>query len=93
MLCGEVAQAYDVADETAELSVMELADILFRRFPEKALRVERCVTVNPAASVGIAVNRIEPDTTRLQALGWNAEVIPAEGFKRMIEAPACGGSR
>jgi UDP-glucuronate decarboxylase len=85
MLRGEAAQAYNVANETAELSVMEFADMLIGLFPEKALRVERRVSVDSAEYLRSAVNRIVPDTARLQALGWRAEVTPAQGFKRMIE--------
>jgi nucleoside-diphosphate-sugar epimerase len=31
-------------------------------------------------------NRLVPDVTSLRRLGWQAEVSPREGFKRMIEA-------
>jgi hypothetical protein len=30
--------------------------------------------------------RLIPDVSRLAALGWTADVNPAQGFKRMIEA-------
>jgi len=49
------------------------------------LHVERRVAVDPAGYLRSTVNRIVPDTARLQALGWRAEVTPAQGFKRMIE--------
>lgn len=88
MLRGEAAQAYNVANENAELSVMEFADLLIGLFPEKALRVERRVDVDLAGYLRSTVNRIVPDTTRLQSLGWRAEVTPAQGFKRMIETLA-----
>ncbi|WP_431288689.1 NAD-dependent epimerase/dehydratase family protein [Roseateles chitinivorans] len=85
LLRGDAAQAYNVANEAAELSVMEFAEMLVGLFPEKALKVERRVVVDPAGYLRSTVNRIVPDTTRLQALGWRAEVTPAQGFKRMIE--------
>lgn len=88
MLRGEPAQAYNVANEMAELSVMEFADMLVGLFPEKALHVERRGAVDPAGFLRSTVNRIVPDTARLQALGWRAEVTPAQGFKRMIETLA-----
>lgn len=88
MLRGVPAQAYNVANETAELSVMEFADMLVGLFPEKALHVECRVAVDPAGYLRSTVNRIVPDTARLQALGWRAEVTPAQGFKRMIETLA-----
>jgi UDP-glucuronate decarboxylase len=88
MLRGEAAHAYNVANESAELSVMEFAEMLVGLFPEKALQVERRVAVDPTGYLRSTVNRIVPDTARLQSLGWRAEVTPAEGFKRMIETLA-----
>lgn len=85
MLRGEAAQAYNVANEKAELSVIEFAEMLVGLFPEKRLQVKRCVAVNSEGYLRSTVNSIVPDTTRLQALGWHAEVTPAQGFKRMIE--------
>ncbi len=46
MLRVEAAQAYNVANKTAELSVMEFAGMLIGLFPEKALRMERRVSVD-----------------------------------------------
>lgn len=88
LLRGKAAQAYNVANDTAELSVMEFADMLVGLFPEKALRVERRVVVDPTGYLRSTVSRIVPDTARLQSLGWRAEVTPAKGFKRMIETLA-----
>lgn len=88
MLRGEAACAYNVANEAAELSVTEFADMLVGLFPEKALRVERRVAVDPAGYLRSTVNRVVPDTSRLQSLGWRAEIAPAPGFMRMIECLA-----
>ena len=85
MLRGEAAQAYNVANEAAELSVMEFAEMLVGLFPEKALQVERRVAVDPAGYLRSTVNRIVPDTSRLRSLGWQPEVAPKQGFSRMIE--------
>lgn len=88
MLLGKAAQAYNVANEAAELSVMEFAEMLVGLFPDKALQVERRVAVDPAGYLRSTVNRIVPDTARLQGLGWRAEVTPEQGFRRMIETLA-----
>jgi len=86
LLLGQPAQAYNVANPRAELSVMELAEMLVGLFPEKALRVERKVAVDPAGYLRSTINRIVPDTSKLEALGWRAELMPEAGFRRMIEA-------
>lgn len=88
LLRGEPAHAYNVANQRGELSVMELAELLVGLFPQKALRVEHRVAADPTGYLRSSVNRIVPDTTRLESLGWRAEVSPALGFKRMIETLA-----
>lgn len=85
MLRGQPAHAYNVANQRAELSVMELAEMLVGLFPEKALRVDRRVAVDPAGYLRSMVNRIVPDTSKLETIGWRAKVTPEAGFRRMIE--------
>lgn len=86
LLKGEAGAAYNVANSSAELSVMELGEMLVSLFPEKKLRVERRVDTASPNYIPSAYNRLVPDTTRLESLGWKAEVTPQDGFKRMIEA-------
>jgi UDP-glucuronate decarboxylase len=86
LLQGEVATPYNVANSNAELSVMELAELMVALYPELGLHVERRGPSSAAGYLPNAVNRIVPDTTRLQALGWQALVDPHHGFRRMIDA-------
>ena len=86
LLKGEAGLAYNVANSSAELSVMELGEMLVSLFPEKNLRVERRVDTASPNYIPSAYNRLVPDTSRLESLGWKAEVAPHDGFKRMIEA-------
>jgi UDP-glucuronate decarboxylase len=84
LLQGAPARPYNVANPAGELSVLELAEMLTGLFPDKALRVDRRM---PAAGyMPSSYNRLVPDVSRLAALGWRAEVDPASGFRRMIEA-------
>jgi UDP-glucuronate decarboxylase len=86
MLLGEAGTAYNVANASAEMSVMEFAELMVGLFPEKGLRVDRRVDTSSPNYMPSAYNRLVPDTARLESLGWKAEVTPAQGFKRMIEA-------
>jgi UDP-glucuronate decarboxylase len=86
LLKGEAGLAYNVANASAELSVMELGELLVSLFPERKLHVERRVDTASANYIPSAYNRLVPDTGRLESLGWKAEVAPHDGFKRMIEA-------
>lgn len=87
LLKGQVAIPYNVANPAAELSVMELAELLIRLFPEKNLAIERQFAAGPGY-IPSAYSRLIPDVGRLQSLGWKAAVGPEEGFRRMIKAYA-----
>jgi UDP-glucuronate decarboxylase len=86
LLKGETAMPYNVANSSAELSVMELAEMLVGLFPEKKLQVDRRVDRGAKGYMPSTYNRLVPDTTRLESLGWKPTVAPAQGFKRMIQA-------
>lgn len=86
LLHGEVATPYNVANSSAELSVMELAELMVALYPGLGLQVERRGPPLAEGYLPSAVNRVVPDTTRLQALGWQALVDPYQGFRRMIDA-------
>lgn len=86
LLSGNAAQPYNVANPEGELSVMELADLVVGLFPERHLQVERRFTKQEARYMPSTYSRLVPDVARLRDLGWQAEVSPREGFKRMIEA-------
>ena len=86
LLKGKAGQAYNVANPAGELSVMELAEMLVGLFPEKGLQVERRVPADSKNYMQSTYNRLVPDVSRLEALGWRAEVTPEQGFRRMIEA-------
>ena len=85
LLNGVPAKPYNVANPAGELSVMELAEMLVGLFPEKGLSVERRFKTQGQQYLQSAYSRLIPDVTNLQALGWRAQVTPAQGFRRMIE--------
>jgi UDP-glucuronate decarboxylase len=88
LLKGEPATAYNVANDAADLSLMQFAQLLVSLYPEKNLRVERREIQAGSAYVPSTVDRVLPDTKRLTNLGWRANVDPPTGFRRMIEAYA-----
>lgn len=86
LLKGNPAQPYNVANPAGELSVMELAELLIGLFPGKNLVVEKRFLRDSDTYVPSTFARLVPDVTRLNDLGWTADVMPAMGFKRMVEA-------
>lgn len=86
LLKGEPAVPYNVANSSGELSVYELAQLLVNLYPEKKLSVVRRQTASPATRAHGISSELLPDTSRLAALGWSAQVDPVAGFRRMIDA-------
>lgn len=82
LLKGDPATAYNVANPSAYLSVVELAEMLSELFPERNIRVERHASPKREDSV----SAILPDVRRLATLGWRPTTNPSTGFRRMIEA-------
>jgi len=83
MLHGVNGEAYNVGNTEGEISVIDLAEKLITLFPEKNLKVirkEQLVT----GYIQSSVQRVVPNTDKLQALGWKAKVDVATGFKRTI---------
>jgi UDP-glucuronate decarboxylase len=86
LLKGNPAQPYNVANPAGELTVMELALLLVGLYPNKRLVVQRQHGEDGSGYLPSAYTRLIPDVARLSSLGWSANVDPATGFRRMIEA-------
>mgnify|MGYP003601759465 FL=1 len=86
LLKGQPGTPYNVANPAAEMSVLDLAELVVGLLPEKGLAVMRRVPDNNAAYMPSPYNRLIPAVSRLNELGWHARVTPADGFRRMIGA-------
>ncbi len=84
MLAGKPAEAYNVANPDGDLSVLELAELLIKLYPEKNLKVKRQMT-GDGPYLSSTFKRLIPDISKLTALGWQPNILPREGFLRMIE--------
>ena len=84
LLKGKNAEAYNLANENATVSIKTLAETLVNLFPDKNLKVvmkTRSKNDNYSESK-IKVNR--PDISKLTSLGWKPYFSIKEGFKRTI---------
>lgn len=88
LLKGENGVPYNVGNDQAEISVMDLANLLANLYPEKQLKVIK--QYNPASTgyLQSPITRNCPDITRISFLGWVPKTNLADGFKRTIESYA-----
>lgn len=78
---GKPATPYNLANPNAELSVKELAELLVSLYP--GARLEQ--RPPPGGYLPSPFNRLIPDISRLQGLGWQPTIGAAEGFRRFID--------
>lgn len=86
LLRGENGVPYNVGNSQAEISVLDLANLLVDLFPEKRLGVFK---EGPQADNGYLqspISRNCPDISRINSLGWVPKICLADGFKRTIES-------
>ncbi|MBR2547197.1 MAG: NAD-dependent epimerase/dehydratase family protein [Eubacterium sp.] len=75
--------AYNISDNNSIISIRELAEAFVASRPEKGLKVVIKAQIDGSRSYN-KVSFIGLDGSRLEALGWKAEVQVGEGTKRMI---------
>lgn len=81
---GKPGEAYNVGNAAQSVSVLELAQRLVQLYPALNLKVARKdVGSNYMPS---AINKIIPDTSKIQALGWTPFIGIEEGFRRTIDS-------
>jgi UDP-glucuronate decarboxylase len=81
LLNGKNGEAYNVGNNFAEVSILELAEILIGLFPEKKLKI------NPQPDneyIKSQIVRNCPDINKISEIGWNPKISIEEGFRRTI---------
>lgn len=87
LLCGECGEAYNVSNPHEFYSVFELAKILTNLYPEMRLKVVKATRdKNDIYVENKSANNIPVDSTKLEALGWEAQCDVYTGFRRVIES-------
>jgi nucleoside-diphosphate-sugar epimerase len=84
LLRGEAGRAYNLANDEADASMLEVAETLVRIFPKRKLRVRFADGVVPAKSGQAERKGTTPDTTAIRKLGWFPTTSIESGFKRTV---------
>jgi len=86
LLKGENAVPYNIGNSQAEISIIDLANLLVNLFPEKRLQVIKEGLHTHDRYLQSPISRNCPDISRIKALGWQPKTNLADGFKRTIES-------
>ena len=84
LLKGQLGQAYDIGNNRAETSILELAQRLAALFPEKGLQV--VPQALPPGYLPSATARSCPDITQAGNLGWQPATTIEDGFSRTVRS-------
>ena len=85
-LYGEVGAAYNVTNPDTACSIKEMAQLVCDIYPETGIQVVIDIPENVASFGYNPEMVIKLDSTRLEKLGWKAQVGIEEMFKRLIES-------
>ncbi|MDP4099344.1 NAD-dependent epimerase/dehydratase family protein [Paenibacillus sp. P96] len=84
LLKGRNAEAYNIGNPDAAVSIAELAETLVSLFPEHGLKVVRAE--RSAHYVQSTIEKNVPSIAKAMELGWRPSIGIAEGFQRTISS-------
>lgn len=82
LLCGESGEAYNISDETSDIMLKDLADIIAETAGEKVI-FEQPDSIESAGYSKATKARLE--SRKLQKLGWTAHYDIKSGIQRTIQ--------
>ena len=86
MLKGHDGRAYNIGNDKAEMSIMDLATCVAGLFPEKNISVIQKPISSDSSSSRTEVSRVCPDISEMRALGWEPTTSIEDGFRRTIRS-------
>jgi UDP-glucuronate decarboxylase len=86
LLNGISGEAYNVGNPHAEVSVLDLAEILVGLYPEKGLKVVRTSEKRAAGYIKSPIQRNCPDISKVKEIGWEPFHSIESGFRRTIRS-------
>jgi UDP-glucuronate decarboxylase len=86
LLNGDSGIPYNVGNDQAEISIIDLAHLIANLFPEKLLQVIKESSQTNNEYLRSPILRNCPDITHIRSLGWAPTTNLACGFKRTIES-------
>ena len=86
LLAGRPGEAYNVAAEQNEATVLELAQLMASLVPDREIPIRFDMAARNGAAVRSALPSVLPDAGKLRALGWRASCDLPSGLARMLRS-------
>lgn len=86
LLTGEKAEAYNIGNPDAEISIGDLARTLAQLYPERKIEVQKGSHPTGSRYLRSPVSNSRPSITKAIGLGWAPRIGIVEGFRRAIES-------
>jgi len=86
LLSGGKAEAYNVANPDAEISIRDLATVVAGLFPERGIGTRFDVPVSSDAYLKSPISRSCPSIDKIRGLGWSPTIGVSDGFRRTIQS-------
>ena len=84
LLRGNPAEAYNVADERGEATVLELAKLMSSHVTGRDISIRFDMEKRKDPGVTHAVSNVSIDSGKLRSLGWTPQVSLSDGAKSMM---------
>ena len=85
LLLGKAGEAYNIANPSSEISILDLARLLIRMFPERGLDVEFRTLGKLKKYTESQGGQITPSIEKIKQLGWEPMTPLETGFRRTVE--------
>lgn len=86
LLNGENGESYNIANETEEMQIKDVALTLTKIFKEKNLKVIYLDSSKVNRDGYSKITRVKLSTKKLENLGWKPQVKLEDGLKRTVES-------
>ena len=86
LLNGKNGECYNIANETEEIAIKDVALTLANLFKEENLKVMYLDSAKVNRDGYSKIERVKLSTQKLESLGWRPQVKLEEGLKRTVES-------
>ncbi len=84
ILKGNEGESYNIANETEEIAIKDLANLMAKTYEKDNIKVKFEINLNPNAYTNF--KRVGLDTTKIEKLGWVPKVKLIDGIKRTVDS-------